>query len=385
MTKRKVETAVAMAIDRNLPAQGVGDVAKLLQSSGVVDHMMMWDQLTSWIPPCLWNPTNTPLTGFVGDIDSFSDWNVMGAFGVAQAPGLGLSISMDSIRRGPSEMTQTMLTVANVTQGNTIYQIGAGEVKQCKPFGHKRAEGLSRLEDFYRIFKMYWESNEPISFQGNHTTLDRAWLGVAKHYKPRVWGLGGGPKVIDLATSYADGFASTVPVVWPTPEHAAAQMKMMREQLEQKGRDPEKFEFGIWAGVLCHEDPEVIERAFLNPLIAWTTLVMGRINQADWLKEGIEPPMPADWSYALKLLPVNIDLAEATKMLSNVRREHSLGSWVYGTPKEVAATLQGYVDAGVSWVLPLDFLPMVLPPEDAATSINRSIEVCRILKANAKS
>ena len=70
MTKRKVETAVAMAIDRNLPAQGVGDVAKLLQSSGVVDHMMMWDQLTSWIPPCLWNPTNTPLTEFVGDIDS---------------------------------------------------------------------------------------------------------------------------------------------------------------------------------------------------------------------------------------------------------------------------------------------------------------------------
>ena len=116
-----------------------------------------------------------------------------------------------------------------------------------------------------------------------------------------------------------------------------------------------------------------------------STLVMGRINQADWLKEGIEPPMPADWSYALKLLPVNIDLAEATKMLSNVRREHSLGSWVYGTPKEVAAKLQGYVDAGVSWVLPLDFLPMVLPPEDAATSINRSIEVCRILKANAKS
>jgi phthiodiolone/phenolphthiodiolone dimycocerosates ketoreductase len=371
-----------MAIDRNLPAAAVGEAAKMMQASGVVDFMMMWDQLTSWIPPCLWNPQNTPLTGVLGDIDSFSDWNVMGAYGVAQAPGLGVSISMDAIRRGPAELTQTMLTMANVTQGKSIYQLGSGEIKQCQPFGWKRSEGISRLEDFYRAFHAFWNSDKPIDFEGNHAKFDQAWLGVAKNYRPRIWGLGGGPRIIDLATSYADGFASSAPVVWSSPEHAAEQIKLMKQQLESKGRDPEKFDFGIWSAVLLHEDEDVIKRALTNPLIAWTTLVMGRIIQSEWLKEGIEPPMPADWHYALKMLPVKIGLDEAMTMLKRVTPQHSERSWFYGTPKQVAGKLQAYIDAGVTWVLPLDMLPMVLEPQDASTSITRSIEVCRILKAN---
>ena len=306
----------------------------------------------------------------------------MAAYGVAQAPGLGLSISMDAIRRGPAELTQTMLSMANVTQGKAIYQLGGGEIKQCKPFGWKRSEGLTRLEDFYRVFHAFWNSDKPIDFDGHHTKFDQAWLGVAKHCKPRIWGLGGGPKIIDLATTYADGFASSIPVVWTSPEHTTEQIKIMKQQLESKGRDPEKFDFAVWGAVLCHEDEDLIQRAMLNPLIAWTTLIMGRIVQSDWLKEGIEPPMPADWHYALKLLPVKIGLDEAMQMLKSVTPQHSERTWITGTPKQVADKIQAYIEAGVSWVLPLDFMPMVIDPADASTAINRSIEVCRILKAN---
>lgn len=382
MAQRSVETAVSMAVDRNLPASAVGEAAQTIQASGVVDFMMTWDQLTSWIPHCLWNPDNTPLTGTIGDIDSFPDWNVMGAYGIAQAPGLGLSISMDAIRRGPAELTQTMLTTAHVTQGKVIYQLGAGEIKQCQPFGWKRAEGISRLEDFYRAFHAFWNSDKPIDMEGNHVKFDQAWLGSAKSHRPRLWGLGGGARIIDLATSYADGFASSVPVVWSTPEHAAEQIKQMKEQLEKKGRDPEQFDFGIWGAVLLHEDEEFIQHSLKNPLIAWTTLVMGRIVQSEWLKEGIEPPMPANWHYALKMLPVKIALDEAMTMLKRVTPLHSERSFFYGTPKQVAAELQAYVDAGATWVLPLDNLPIVEQPADAATAITRSIEVCRIIKAN---
>jgi len=381
MAKRTVETAIPITVDRNLPAAAFGEMAKTLQSSGVVDYMLMWDQLTSWIAPSLWTPENTPLAKVIPDIDSYPDWNVMCAYGAALAPGLGTAISCDAIRRGPAELTQTMLTVANITQGNSIYHVGAGELKQCRPFGWKRSHGVSRLEDFYRIFRAFWNSDKPIDFEGNHTKLDQAWLGGAKHYKPRIFGLGGGPKIIDLATSYADGFGTMVPFVWTSPEHTAQQITNIKRQLESKGRDPEQFGFGIWVAALLHEDESVIDRAFANPITAWQTAIMGRITQSDWEKEGIEPPMPRDWHYALKMLPVKIGPAEVQQMISRVTRTMSEKSWIYGTPKKVAADLRAYVDAGATWVVVIDMLPCLLEAAESMTAVQRSIEVCRLLKA----
>jgi phthiodiolone/phenolphthiodiolone dimycocerosates ketoreductase len=384
MTKRRVETAVSVSVDRNFPAEAFGQAAKTLQSSGVVDQMLMWDQLTSWVPPCLWNEDFSPLAKVLPDLDSYPDWNVMCGYGVAQAPGLGTAISLDAIRRGPAEMTQTMLSLANITKGNSIYQVGAGELKQCKPFGWKRNEGLSRLEDFYKIYHAFMDSDKPINFEGNHTKLENAWLGVAKTHKPRIWGLGGGPKVYDMATSYADGFATMAPMVWTSPEDAARHIKQLKEQLESKGRDPEKFDFGIWISALLHEDDAVIERAYEGSMVKWSTCIMGRIIQSDWIKEGIEPPMPADWHYALKMLPVTIDRAEAERMLSRVTPEMSRKTWMVGTPKKVAAEVQGYIDAGVTWVAVLDMVPTILEPEESAKAVTRSIDVCRFIKENNK-
>ena len=381
MTKRRVETAVSMVVDRNFPASSVVEATKLIQSSGAADYMMMWDQLTSWIPPCLWTPENTPQAN-LWDVDSFSDWNVMGAYGVSQAPGLGMSISMDAVRRGPPELIQTMLSVANITEGKAIYQLGGGEIKQTEPFGYRRAEGLTRLEEFYKLFHKFWESDKPIDFEGKYWKMKQATLGKAKRYRPQIWGLGGGPRIIDLATSYADGFASSIPLVWATPEQAAEQIKAMKEQLEKKGRDPEKFSFGAWAMVLAHEDMDLIKRSMSNPLIAWNALHFGRLIMPDWRKEGLEPPMPDDWHYALKLLPTEVTKEQAMEWLSRLTPAHSEKSWFYGTPKDIAGRIQPYIEAGVNWVVPVDMLAMVLQPEDAAKSLIRCIEIARIVKQN---
>ena len=56
---------------------------------------------------------------------------------------------------------------------------------------------------------------------------------------------------------------------------------------------------------------------------------------------------------------------------------------LWPSPAEVAAEFQAYVDAGVDWLQVYDILPIYLQPEEAATAHLRSIEVCRILKANA--
>jgi phthiodiolone/phenolphthiodiolone dimycocerosates ketoreductase len=381
MAKRHIETAVAQTVDRSFGPEVFGHVAKQLEASGCVDQMLMWDQLVSWIAPCLWTPENSPLAKYVPDLDSYPDWNVMCAYAAALAPNLGTVISTDGLRIPPAEKMQTMLTLANATNGKATYQIGAGEIKQCKPYGHKRVEGLDRLEDFYRAFHAFWENDEPFSLDGHHLKFDRATLGKSRRQKPRIWGLGGGPRVYDLATTYADGFSTMGVMVWTNPDHAAAEIKKLKDQLEAKGRDPEKFDFSIWAPLILSEDADFVERAFENPIVKWTTCIMGRIIQSDWLKEGIQPPMPADWHYALKMLPQNIGIKEANEMMSRVTPEMSHKSWIYGDAKKAAAELQGFIDAGVTHVATIDMAPALMEPAASAAALQNSIDVCRHIKA----
>lgn len=381
MAKRRVETAVSQTVDRHFGPEVFAHVAKQLEASGCVDQMLMWDQLVSWIAPCLWTPENSPLAKYVPDLDSYPDWNVMCGYAAGLAPTLGTVISTDALRIPPAEKIQTMLTLANVTNGKSTYQIGAGEIKQCKPFGHLRKEGLDRLEDFYRAFHAFWTNDEPFNLDGHHLKFDRAWLGKARRQKPRIWGLGGGPRVYDLATTYADGFSTMGVMVWTNPDHAAAEINKLKQQLDSKGRDPEKFDFSIWAPLLLSEDDDLVERSFENPIIKWTTCIMGRIIQSEWLKEGIQPPMPADWHYALKMLPQNIGLAEANAMMSRVTPEMSHKSWIYGGPKKAAAELQGFIDAGVTHVAMIDLAPALMEPAESAAALQNSIDVCRRIKA----
>jgi phthiodiolone/phenolphthiodiolone dimycocerosates ketoreductase len=377
-----VETAVILFGDRYMPPAAVAEQARELEASGVVDYLQICDQLVNFIPPALWIPENAPLARVVPDIDSCPDAFALSAYCSALAPNLGLVISTDSIRHAPAEMTQTMLTLSNITGGRTIFQIGGGEVKQAKPYGWKRAEGLKRMEDLFRVFHAFMDSPGPIDFEGNHVRMSRAYLGGAKQHRPMIWGLGGGPRLIDLATTYADGLSAAAPCVWATPEQAAKAIAEIKKTLAEKGRDPEDFKFGIFSPVLLHEDPETISRALDNPLVRWMAATYGRIDPADWANDGLESPVPEGWSYWLKMLPYDTSPGFLAEVLSKSTRSIAEHGLFYGSPAEVAAKLAAYIDAGISWILPVDYMPLMVEPDEVPKALGRSIEVCRLLKAH---
>jgi phthiodiolone/phenolphthiodiolone dimycocerosates ketoreductase len=377
----RIETSIPITVDRHFPPQAFGQFAAALQASGVVDYFQVWDQLTSWYPQALWTPENTPLATVMPDCDSFPDMWVMAGYASAAAPDLGVVISTDSIRRGPAEMAQSVLTLADLTGGKAIVQIGAGEIKQAKPFGWKRSHGIKRLEDLYKIYALLMESDGPISFEGNHTSIVDGWIGTAKRNRPQLWGLGGGPQIIDLATSYADGFCTMCPFVWTSPERFAEERAAMREQLERKGRDPDAFRFGVWATMLLHEDPNVVDRALDNKLTRWLTAIAGRMVMSDWRADGIEPPFPDDWHYAMKMLPLSMSAAEVEDWAGRATREMAEKSFFYGTPQQAAEQFAPFIEAGVDFVGILDMAAFVLSPEEAQLALGRSIEVSAALKA----
>lgn len=375
-----VTTALAYSCDRHTPPTYFAAAVAAAAQSGVVDELLSWDQMTNFWPRQLWNPQNSPMAALIPDLDSYSDAFAMSAFLSASVPEIGLTITIDAIRRGPAELTQTMMTLANMTGGNAKVMIGAGEAKQVTPYGWKRSEGLARLEDQLKAYSALWDSAEPVDLPGNHWTLKQARLGRSCTHRPSVWALGGGPELFDLATTHADGISAIVPCVAPTPESWAHTVSTMKAELQRKGRDPEQFEFGIWFMSLVHEDSELLERALDNPLMRWMAGVFGRLDQSAWEAEGIEPPLPRVWHYAVKLLPVTWTDWEIQGLLSRTTHEMAQRSFVYGTPEAVAAQVQQFVDAGATWVSVCDTLPLILDPADAQAGLARNIDICGRLK-----
>jgi phthiodiolone/phenolphthiodiolone dimycocerosates ketoreductase len=382
MTKRAIEIAIPILADRHLPATVFLDAARAYAASGVVDYMQGWDQLSSMFPPQLWNTGNAPLAAMVPDLDSYPDFVSMLSAASVVAPGLGTVLSTDAVRRGPAELMQTMLTVANLTQGRAQFHLGAGEVKQCDPFGWRRSEGFDKLEDVLRLTHLFWEhGDDPFDFDGKHWKLHDACLGGARNYRPQIWGLGGGSKLMDYATSYCDGFATLAPFVAYSPARWHQMVTEMKEALERKGRDPESFGFGLYSAYLTHEDEGLIEDKLTNPMVAWFTAVVGRVVMADWDADGIEPPMSRNWHYALHLKPHSITDDEVAEILARVTPAMSDRAWIRGTPARVSDQLQAFVDAGATLISAIDMMPPILDFEDGATAITRSFDIAARLKA----
>lgn len=379
--KRDLEIAVPVGFMRYLPTESFVAEAAALHESGLVDYFQTYDQITGWLPRSLWNPEHIPAAALLPDGDSIHDTFALTAAMLARNPQAGTCMSTDAIRRGPVELSQTLMTLGSLTSGKVMIQIGAGEVRQVSPGGWKRSQGLSRLEDHLKSWRALWDAQEPVSLEGNRWNLDDCYLGGQRpERQPIVWTVGGGPRLIDLTTSYADGVNVAIPAVQAYPESHGEWIGGVKEGLAAKERDPEDFGFGGWAVMLCYEDEDVIDRALDNPVVRWEAAIWGRFNNADWAKEGIESAFPEDWHYSMKFKPMKIGPAEVDDILGRTSREMAEKCMLHGTPEQIAGQLEGFLHAGVNWLSLTDFMPLVLDPEDAAKSPGRMFEIARILK-----
>ena len=387
MTVRPIETAIPIPMDRGFPPAMLGEVCKAMKASGAVDFFHIPDQLQSWWPPGMWNPQNVAMAAVMPDPDSNADPSAIAGFAAASAPGVGLTLSTDALRRGPAEMMQTMLTLAAMGDGRAALQIGAGEIKNAAPYGYERKEGLKRYEDHLRYYDLYWKSeNGAVTMDGHFWKYKNATIGGARPARPRMWALGGGPKLIDLAISYADGFATMVPNVIQTPDAFAAFVKKTRDELERRGRDPMKFDFVPWMFTLIHEDPDVIKRAFDNPVLKWMVSNFGRFNNHDWAAYGMQPAYTPEYHYAMNLLPNwTTDKKYINDTLARVTHKHCELCFYYGSAQEVADQIQPYIDAGANVIDLIDFLGVALTLEDAQVHLGRQIDVCARIKARNNS
>lgn len=376
-----LETAIPYGNNRNIPTAQIAPFVDAMVASGAVDTFWAWDELTSWFPEHLWNTDNTGFAELL-PLHSTNDPFLLAAMAAQANSLLGVHLSTDAVRARPAELMRSLMTLATATDRRPVLAIGAGELRQAKPFGYRRKEGLGRLEDVLRLSRLLWERDEPFDFEGNYWKFDKAFLGAARpERRPELWALGGGPRLIELAAQYADGFETNAPVGTLDPEHYAAQVKHLKERVEAHGRDPEAFGFGVWFATFMHDDAEVLQRAFNNPLMKFFAPIFGRSSQSAWQREGLEPVMPLDYNYAIRFNPFELSEAEAQSIVDRTPAKMVERALHVGTPAECAAIARQYVEAGATFVGLVDVLPLVLGPAEADACGARAMEFMTHLRA----
>jgi phthiodiolone/phenolphthiodiolone dimycocerosates ketoreductase len=82
----------------------------------------------------------------------------------------------------------------------------------------------------------------------------------------------------------------------------------------------------------------------------------------------------------MKYEPIKWSAAEIKQILERTARKLFEKSFVSGTPAQVAAQMQPYIEAGVDWIMPTDLMNFVLPPVELEGATRRGIELCGLLK-----
>lgn len=331
---------------------GLGDLERL--DSGRYHSIWIPDHMVSFWPDSIWTPEFTDLA-----ISSPSPHRHLDGLAVAAAAAVltkNVPIAttvVDTVRRHPSLLAQTALTIDHLSKGRFILGLGSGETENTVPYGFDFSKPVSRFEESLKVIRLLWESDGPVDFEGQFYHLHHARLDTEPYEGkfPKIWIGANGPRMLDITGRYADGW-------WPagawTPEEYGAKLKVIREAAEKAGRDPMAITPATTNFCLIGDDAELAE-------ILEAPLVKALVMQipAEVLRErGHQHPLGEDWRGMQDIDPAKFPRERILDMLARTRPEHILSVVEHGSPQQIAAKYKGYVDAGMRVAKLLDYSGM---------------------------
>jgi phthiodiolone/phenolphthiodiolone dimycocerosates ketoreductase len=341
--------------------------ASLFEQQGY-DFYTYWDQANGFQPHSLHTPDVTPLANQVPSLQLFYDPAPVMAVAAQQTERIKfLYGAIDSVRRSPFVIAQTVLTLDHLTRGRTIALFSAGEQKQMKPYGYTRVGSHNKLVDTVRIARRFFDSGgEPVSFDGRVWKLDRALMALQPYGErpPPIWLAGSSDDDLRLVAEAANGW-TTIPPGFTEDDPAvfAGQVARLRKFTAEAGRDPDELDICISAVVCVTETDQQMEELRDNPYLRWWGMMF--LPNSDLYKQwGIgEHPMGPGWQYARKCVPHWFDRAEAMDVVNRTPREAVDRVSMNGTIDQVAEKLRPYLEAGATHVLLTNAAPIAGLPD----------------------
>ncbi len=319
--------------------------------SGRYHSVWLPDHMVSFWPDSIWTPEFTDLATLSPSPHRHLDAMAVAAATAVQTSRVNIATSVvDTVRRHPSLLAQSALTIDHLAKGRFVLGLGSGETENTVPYGFDFHKPVGRFEESLKVIRLLWESEGPVNFNGEFFKLEHARLDTEPYEGkfPPIWIGAGGPRMLKITGRYADGW-------WPagawSPEDYAAKLKVVRDSAEEAGRDPMAIVPAFIMTCLIGDDDELAE-ILQAPLVkAWVLQV-----SADVLKEhGFKHPMGDDWRGYQDINPGVLTRERILDMLDKVEPEAILAIIPHGSPKQVAKQIKGFVEAGLRVPKILDY------------------------------
>lgn len=310
--------------------------------SGRYHSIWLPDHMVSFWPDSIWTPEFTDLAKASPSPHRHLDGMAVAAAAAVLTKNTPLATTVvDTVRRHPSLLAQSALTISHLSKGRFILGLGSGELENTVPYGFDFARPVSRLEESIKVIKLLWHSDGPVDFEGEFYRLEHARMDTELYdgKAPPIWLGAAGPRMLGITGREADGW-------WPagsyTPEDYAAKLKTILDAGDAVGRDMSHFTAAITQICLIGE-PDEIDEMLRAPMVKSIILML---TAKDLAQFGYKHPMGSDWRGIMDFDPVKLSREAMLKFCDEMDPTAIRDIFPVGTPKEVALKIKGFIDAG---------------------------------------
>ena len=320
--------------------------------SGRYHSIWLPDHMVSFWPDSIWTPEFTDLARVSPSPHRHLDGMAVAAAAAVLTDNVPIATSVvDTVRRHPASLAQSALTIDHLSKGRFILGVGSGESENIEPYGFDFDRPVSRFEEALRVIRLLWESDGPVDFDGRFYRLRHARLDPDPYDGrfPPIWIGASGPRSLDIAGRYADGW-------WPagawTPQDYAEKLSQVRASAERAGRDPMAITPCFIQVCLMGRDDAELARILDAPLVKSFLL---QVSAKLLRSYGFDHPMGTDWRGFHDIDPAVLTRERIVEFLGRVEPEMILSVVPHGTPRQVARIISDYVDAGLRVPKILDY------------------------------
>jgi len=349
------------------------DLSKLdVLDSGRYHSIWLPDHMVSFWPDSIWTPEFTDLATVSPSPHRHLDGMAVAAAAAVLTENVPLVTSViDTVRRHPAMLAQSALTIDHLAKGRFVLGLGSGETENTVPYGFDFAKPVSRFEEALEVIRLLWDSDGPVDFDGQFYHLHHARLDTEPYQgkNPEIWIGASGPRTLEIVGRYADGW-------WPTgawnPDDYAEKLATVRASAERAGRDPMAITPCYIQVCLIGRDDAALADILEAPLVKAFLL---QVSAELLASLGYKHPMGENWRGYQDIDPATLTRDRIVEFLGRVDPESILAVVPHGTPKQVAAIIAEYVDAGLRVPKILDYGGMAGLSYSAASADNvREVE-----------
>lgn len=311
--------------------------------SGRYHSIWLPDHMVSFWPDSIWTPEFTELATISPSPHRHLDGMAVSAAAAVLTKNTPLATTViDTVRRHPSLLAQSALTISHLSKGRFILGLGSGELENTVPYGFDFKKPVSRFEESIKVIKLLWHSDGPVDFAGEFYKLEHARLDTELYdgKAPEIWTGAAGPRMLGITGREADGW-------WPagsyTPEDFAAKLKTILDAGDAVGRDMSHFTPALTQICLIGEEDE-IDEMLKQPMVK---SIIAMLNAKDVAQFGYEHPMGPDWHGIMDFDPHVLTRERMIQFCQDLDTQMIRDIFPVGSPKQVAAKIKGFIDAGV--------------------------------------